>query len=99
MFFCAGKVDATGTKAITSSSSLCDFTRSVSSNVFQITFGFSHTSANYVIQPTGQGAVAIVHTVASTAIGSQGVLYFTSAAWATTVAQPFSSLFSIELIY
>ena len=81
------------------SSGLSDFTCSVSSNVHQITLQSSHTSANYVIQLTGQGAVAIVHTVAPTASGFQVVLYSTSAAWATTVAQPFSSRFSIEIIY
>ena len=91
MFFCASKVNANGTKAFTSSSGLIDFTCSVSSNVFQITFGSGHTSANanYVIEATGQGAVAIVHTVAPTATRFQVVLYPTAAAWGTTLAQPF----------
>ena len=90
MFFCAGKVNGDGTKALTSSSGLTDFTCSVPSNVYQITFNSSHTSANYVIQITGQGAVATVSSsVVPTAIGFQVVLYFKSAAWATTVAQPF----------
>jgi len=91
MFFCAGKLNADGTKAFTSSSGLTDFTCSISSNVFQITFGPSPTSANYVIQITGQGAVATVSSsVAPTATGFQVVLYSTSAAWATPVAQPSS---------
>ena len=46
MFFCAGKVNANGTQAFTSSSSLSDFACSVSSNVYQVTFNSSHTSAN-----------------------------------------------------
>ena len=97
MFFCVGKVKANGTKAVMSSSSLTDFSCHVSSNVYQITFNSSHTSANYVIQTTGQGAVATVHTVAPTAIGFQVVLYSASSAWAAVVSQPFSSPFSIEL--
>ena len=56
-------------------------TCSVSNNVYQITFGSSHTAgANYVIPLTGPGAVATVHTVAPTATGFQVVLYSTSAA-------------------
>ena len=35
MFFCAGKVNADGTKAVKSPSSLADFVCSVSSNVYQ----------------------------------------------------------------
>ena len=90
MFFCSGKVNADGTKAFTSSSGLTDFTCSASSNVFQITFGSSHTSANYVIRITGQGVAATLSSsVAPTASGFQVVLISTSAAWATTVAQPF----------
>ena len=61
MFFCAGKVDADGTKAVLSPNSLADFACSVSSNVYQITFGTSHPAgANYVIQVSGQGSVATV---------------------------------------
>ena len=75
--------------AFTSSSGLTDFTCSVTSNVYQITFNSSHTSANYVIRITGQGAVAPVHTVAPAASSFQVVLCSTSAAWATTAAQPF----------
>ena len=90
MFFCVGKVNPNGSKAFTSSSSLYDFTCSVSSNVFQITFGSSHSAgANYVIQLIGQGVVATLLPVYRTATGFQVVLYSTSAAWATTVAQPF----------
>ena len=90
MFVCAGKVNADGTKAFTSSSGLTDFTCSVSNHVYQITVNSSHTSANYVIPITGQGAVATVSSsVAPAATGFQVVLYSTSAAWATTVAQPF----------
>ena len=101
MFFCAGKVNSDGTKAFMSSSSLSDFTCSVSSSEYQITFGSSHpSSANYVIQITGQGAVVTVSSsVAPTATGFRVVLYSTSAAWATTIAQPLSSLSSIEIIY
>ena len=84
IFLCAGKAYANGTPTFTSSSSLYDFACSVSSNVCS-----NHTSANYVIQITGQGAVATVHTVAPTATSFQVVLYSTSAAWATTIAQPF----------
>ena len=81
MFFCAGKVNANGTKAFTSSSSLCDFKCSVSSNVFQISFGSSHASANYVVQLTGQGVVATVSSsIVPTATGFRVVLYSTSAA-------------------
>ena len=46
MFFCAGKVNANGSKAFTRSSGLTDFTCSVSSNVYQIACNSSHTSAN-----------------------------------------------------
>ena len=88
MFFCAGKVNANGTKAFTSSRGLTGFTCSVSSNVYQITFNSSHTSANYVIQIRGQGAVATVSSsVVPTATGFQVVLYRASTAGAT-VAQP-----------
>ena len=89
MNFCAGKVYANGATAFTSSSGLTDFTCSVSNNVYQITFNSSHTPANYVIRITGQGAVATVPgSVAPTATGFQVVLYSTSAAWATPIAQP-----------
>ena len=89
MFFCAGKVNSNGTKAFTSSSGLTDFTCALSSNVFDIAVSSNHTCANYVVQITGQGAVATIHTVAPTATGFQVVLYSTSAAWPTTIAQPF----------
>ena len=51
----------------------------------KITFGSSHSAgAKYVIQITGQGAVATVSSsVAPTATGFQVVLYSTTAAWAT----------------
>ena len=79
-----------GTKALTSSSGLTHFTGSVSNNVYQITFKSNHTSANYVIQLTGQGAVTDVSSsVAPTATGFQVVLCSTSAAWAMTIAQSF----------
>ena len=69
MFFCAGRLNANGTKAFTSSSSFSDFTCSVSNNVYQVAFGSSHPAgANYVIQITGFGAVATVSSeVAPTA--------------------------------
>ena len=90
MFFCAGKVNANGTKAFTSSSGLTDFTCSVASSVFQITFNSSHTSANYVIQITGQGVVASVpFSIRPTATGFRLVLHSTALAWATAVSQPF----------
>ena len=38
MFFCSGKVNADGTKEFLSSSSFADFTSSVSSNTYTITF-------------------------------------------------------------
>ena len=91
MLFCAGKVNADGTKAVLSPSSLADFACSVSSNVYQITFGTSHPAgANYVIQVSGQGAVATVSSsTVPTATGFRVVLYSISASWATPVAQPF----------
>ena len=91
MFFCAGRINANGTKAFTSSSSLYDFTCSVSHNVYQIIFGSSHPAgANYVIEIAGFGAVATVSSeVAPTATSFQVVLYSTSSSWATLVSQPF----------
>ena len=91
MFFCAGKVHVGGTKAVLSPGSLADFACSVSSNVYQITFGISHPAgAKYVIQVSGQGAVATVSSsTAPTATGFRVALYFISASWATPVAQPF----------
>ena len=91
MFFCAGKVNADGTKAFTSSSGLIDFTFSVSSNTYQITFNSSHpVRANYVIQMTGQVAVAVVSgSVVPNATGFQAVLRSVAATWPTAVAQPF----------
>ena len=59
MFFCAGRVDANGTKAFTSSSSCSDSPCSASNNVYQIKFDSSHPDgAKYVIQITGLGAVS-----------------------------------------
>ena len=91
MFFCAGKVNADGTKAVLSPSSLADFVCSASSNVYQITFGTRHPAgAKYVIQVSGQGAVATVSSsTVPTATGFRVVLYSLSASWATPVAQPF----------
>jgi hypothetical protein len=85
MFFCAGKVNADGAKAVLSPSSLADFVCSVSSNVYQLTFGASHPAgANYVIQIAGFGAVVTVSSeVAPTATSFQVVLYSTSSSWAT----------------
>ena len=91
MFLCAGKVNSDGTKAVLSPSSLADFVCSVSSNVYQLTFGTSHPAgANYVIQVSGQGAVATVSSsTVPTATGFRVVLYSISASWATQVAQRF----------
>ena len=100
MFVCAGKVNADGTKAFLSSSSLADFACSVSSNVYQITFGTSHPAgANYVIKLTAQGAVANVwNSIVPTATGFRVVLYSIVSSWPTGATAPFSSLFSIEII-
>ena len=89
--FCAGKVNADGTRAVLSPSSLADCACSVSSTVYQITFGTSHPAgANYVIQVSGQGAVATVSSsTVPTATGFRAVLYSPSASWATPTAQTF----------
>ena len=67
------------------------------SNVFQITFNSSHTSANYVIQVTGQGAIANVSSSnVPTAIGVRVVMHSAASTWPTGTHAPFSSLFTIE---
>ena len=75
-FFCAGKLNTSGTKAFMSSGSLSDFTCSVSKNVYQITIGSSRPAgANYVIEITRFGAVATVsNQVAPTVTSFQVVL-------------------------
>jgi hypothetical protein len=92
MFFCAGKVNADGTKAFTSSSGWIDFTCSVSSNTYTITFNSSHPAgSNYVIQVTGQGAIAtVLNTNPPTATSFRVVLYSASTTWPTTTTAPFS---------
>ena len=90
MFFCAGKVNADGTKAFTSSSGLTDFTCSVSSNVYITTFTSSHPAgANYVTQVTGQGAIGNVSSsTVPTATGFIALLYSTSTTWPTAATAP-----------
>jgi len=91
MFFCAGKVNADGTKAFTSSSGWIDFTCSVSSNTYTITFNSSHPAgSNYVIQVTGQGAIANVSgSVLPSATGFRVVVYSTISSWPTAATAPF----------
>ena len=92
MFFCAGKVNADGTKAFTSSSGWQDFTTSISGNTYTITFNSTHPSgSNYVIQVTGQGAVAtVLNTNPPTGNNFRVVMYSASTTWPTTVQAPFS---------
>ena len=92
MFFCAGKVNADGTKASTSSSSFVNFTSSVSSNTYTITFSSSHPAgSNYVIQVTGQAATAtVLNTNPPTAASFRVVLYSAASPWPTTTLAPFS---------
>jgi hypothetical protein len=100
MFFCARKVNADGTKSFLSSGSLSDFTCSVSSNVYIITFGTSHPAgANYVIQVAGQGAIAHVSSsTVPTATGFRVVMYSAASTWPTgTTAQFFFTVFYCEL--
>ena len=95
MFFCAGKVDADGIKAVSSPSSFVDFVCSVSGNVYQTTFGTSHPAgANYVIQVSGQGAAATVSSsIVPTATGFRVVIYFAVSTWPTgTIAPCFFTL-------
>ena len=59
--FCAGRVHADGTKAFLSPNSLVDFTSSVTSSTYTITFGTSHPAeANSDTQVSGQNSEAIV---------------------------------------
>ena len=92
MFFCAGKVNADGTKASTSSSSFVNFTTSVSSNTYTITFSSNHPAgSNYVIQVTGQAATAtVLNTNPPTAASFRVVLYSAASPWPTTTLAPFS---------
>ena len=91
MFFCAGKINADGAKAFTSSSGLTDFTRVGSSNQYQMTLGTSHPAGtNYVIQVTGQGAIANVsNSTVPTATGSRLVMYSAASTWPTAATAPF----------
>ena len=90
ILFCTGKVNPDGTKAVLSPNSLADFACSVLSNVYKIRFGTSHPAgANYVMQVSGQGAVATASSITvPTVTGFRVVLYSLSAAWATPIAQP-----------
>ena len=70
--------------------SLVDFTTSVTSGTYTITFGTSHPAgANYVIQLSGQNVVATVSSSnVPTAAAVRVVLYSLSASWATPTVQP-----------
>ena len=61
-------------------------------NTYTITFNSNYSSgANYVIQVTGQGAVAtVLNTNPPTATGFRVVLYSAATTWPTTVQAPFS---------
>ena len=90
MLFCAGKVNADGTKAFTSSSGLTDFTCTGSSNQYQITFGTSHPAGtNYVIQVTAQGAIGNVSTNNLTANSFRVVTYSAVSTWPTAATAQF----------
>ena len=90
MFFCAGEIDADGTKAFTSSSGLTDFTCVGSSNQYQITFGTSHPAGtNYVIQVTAQGAIGNVSTNSLTANSLRVVIYSATTTWPTAATAQF----------
>ena len=90
MFLCVSKVNADGTKAVLSPSSLADFVCSVSSNVYQIACSTSHPAgANYVIQITAQGAVANVSSSpVPTATGFRVAMYSAVSAWPIGTTAP-----------
>ena len=92
MFFCVGKVNADGTKAVLSPSSLADFACSVSRSSYQLTFGTSHPAgANYVIQVTAQGAIAnVLSSTVPIATGFRVVMYSAASTWPTGTNAPFS---------
>ena len=98
MLLRSGKVNADGTKAFLSPSSLADFACSVSNNVYQIIFGTSHPAgANYVIQVTGQGAIANVSSSSvPTTTGFRVVMYSAASTWPTGKMPHFSVLCTIE---
>ena len=91
MFLCAGKINADGTKAFTSSNCLTDFTCVGSSNQYQITFATSRPAGtNYVIQVTAQGAIGDVSTNSLTANCFRVVTYSATTTWPTAATAQFS---------
>ena len=63
---------------------------SVSSNVYQITFGTSHPAgANSVIQVTAQGAITnVLSSNVPTATGFRVVMYSAASTWPTGTTAP-----------
>ena len=79
---------------------MADFVCSVSSNVYQISFGTSQSAgANYVIQVTAQGVVANVSSsTVPTAVGFRVVMCSAVSAWQTgTTAPRFFSVLQRDL--